>query len=53
MFSCLTPSFSYIFAQAMPAAPAPLNTTRTLPISLPTISSALISAAPEMIAVPC
>jgi len=42
-----------MFAQAMPAAPAPLKTTRTSSIRLPTISTALIIAAPEMMAVPC
>ena len=40
-------------AQAMPAAPAPENTTFTSSIRLPTRSSAFSSAADEMIAVPC
>ena len=40
-------------AQAMPAAPAPAKTTRTWSIFLFTISRALTSAAPEMMAVPC
>jgi hypothetical protein len=38
---------------AMPAAPAPAKTTLTWSIFLPTTSSALTSAAPEMMAVPC
>jgi hypothetical protein len=37
----------------MAAAPAPLNTTLTLPMSFPLISIALSSPAPEMMAVPC
>ncbi len=37
----------------MPAAPAPEKTTLISSIFLPMISSALSSAAPEMIAVPC
>jgi hypothetical protein len=38
---------------AIAAAPAPEKTTRTLAMSFPTMSRALSSAAPEMIAVPC
>ena len=37
----------------MPAAPAPAVASFTSPIFLPTISSALYTAAPTMIAVPC
>jgi hypothetical protein len=37
----------------MPAAPAPQKTTRVRAMSRPVISSALIRAAPEMMAVPC
>ena len=37
----------------MAAAPAPLTTIFTLWISLPTISKAFLSAAAEIIAVPC
>ncbi len=37
----------------MPAAPAPDAATRTLAMSLPTICSALSTAAPTMIEVPC
>jgi hypothetical protein len=40
-------------AVASAAAPAPENTTRTSSIVLATTSSALSSAAPLMIAVPC
>ena len=39
--------------QAMAAAPAPDETSLIAPMSLPTSSSPLSSAAPEMIAVPC
>ncbi len=39
--------------QAMPAAPAPVEATFTSPIFLPTTASALSTAAPTMIEVPC
>ncbi len=38
---------------AVPAAPAPLTTTRTPPSDLPTTRNALVSAASTQIAVPC
>ncbi len=41
------------FARNLPAAPAPLKTTFTSPIFLPTISKAFRSAAPLIMAVPC
>ncbi len=53
MLSGSTPRATYMFAQAIPAAPAPENTTRTFLMSFPTISRAFTSAAPLMIAVPC
>ena len=42
-----------MFAQAMPAAPAPAKTTFTWSIFLFTSSRPFTSAAPEMMAVPC
>ena len=51
--SGLTPIAMYRFAQPIPAAPAPENTTRTFSGFLPTSSSAFRNAAAEMIAVPC
>ena len=48
-----TPSLTYCSAQATAAAPAPTKTTFTSEIFLPANSSALISAAPVMMAVPC
>ncbi len=53
MFSRGTPRTTANLAQAMAEAPAPETTTRSLPISLPCSFTALISAAPEMMAVPC
>ena len=47
------PKATYKRVQEIAAAPAPFTTMLTLLISLPTISSALISAAADMIAVPC
>src|SRR5690606_22065178 len=52
-FSRFTPSSRKNCAQAIPDAPAPWMTTLTEPMSLPTSSSALISPAPAMMAVPC
>ena len=43
----------YFRAVERAEAPAPLNSTFTSSIFLPVTSSALMSAAPEMIAVPC
>src|SRR5205085_1769973 len=48
-----TPSFTYCSAQATAAAPAPTKTTFTCAMSFRVSSSALISAAPVMMAVPC
>ena len=48
-----TPSLTYCSAQATAAAPAPTKTTFTSVIFFPTSYSALINAAPVMIAVPC
>ena len=53
MFSGFTPSATSMSRQAMPAAPAPEVASFTSPIFLPTTSSALSTAAPTMIAVPC
>ena len=53
MFSRFSPSFSSRPRQASAAAPAPLATSLTLPMSLPTTFSALIRAAPTTMAVPC
>ncbi len=53
MFSRLRPRPTSMSRQAMPAAPAPVEASLTLPMSLPTTASALITAAPTMIAVPC
>ena len=47
------PKCRYSFAQEMAEAPAPLTTIFTSSIFLRAISSALSSAAPEIIAVPC
>ena len=53
MFSIFAPRLTIRSRQAMAAAPAPDTTSLTSPIVLPTSSSALSSAADEMIAVPC
>ena len=53
IFSLFAPIFRYIFAEAMAAAPAPLMTILMSPMFFPDISMAFISAADEIIAVPC
>ena len=53
MRSRRTPSRTISSAHEIAAAPAPEMQTRTASSRLPTSSSALSSAAPEMIAVPC
>ena len=52
-FSGLMPSSMKNLAEAMPAAPAPANTTFTREMSRPVSSRALRNAAPPMMAVPC
>ena len=52
-FSGFTPNNTYKFAQAKAAEPAPETTTFILAMSFSAISKAFISAADEMIAVPC
>ena len=53
MFSVLAPSATYIFVHDMAAAPAPFTTIFTLAMSLPFTSSAFLSPAADIIAVPC
>ena len=53
IFFFFTPRDLYIFAHDIAAAPAPQITIFTSPIFLFANSRALISAAPEIIAVPC
>ncbi len=53
IFSFLAPTATYIAVQEIAAAPAPFTTILRSAIFLPCNSEALISAAPEMIAVPC
>ena len=53
MFSTFTPSPTITPTQAMAAAPAPDTAILTAPMSLPTSSRPLSSAALEMMAVPC
>ena len=53
IFSLRAPSITYSFVHEIEAAPAPFTTIFTSSIFLPAISKALISPAPEMIAVPC
>ena len=48
-----TPNDLYSFVQDIAAAPAPLITIEIFSNSLLAISTAFISAADEMIAVPC
>ena len=52
-FSLFTPNFKYKRVQEIAAAPAPLTTIFTLLISFSVISMAFLSAAAEIIAVPC
>ena len=49
----VTPEASIILVTATPAAPSPSISTRSSSIGLPTIFSALNSAAMVTIAVPC
>ncbi len=53
MFSRLTPSFTSISRQAMPAAPPPVETTLMSPNVLPATIIAFVAAAPTTMAVPC
>ena len=53
MCSSFTPRRTQKLVQAMAEAPAPETTTRTWSSFLPASSTALSSAAPEMMAVPC
>ena len=53
MFDTLTPRPTITSRQAIAAAPAPETATLISPMSLPTSSRPLSSAAAEMMAVPC
>ena len=53
MFSTLSPSKTYILAQAKAAEPAPETTIFKSSVFFPANSTAFISAADEIIAVPC
>ena len=53
MFSRLAPSETSRLSEASAAAPAPEQTILTVSIVLPVSSSALVTAAETMIAVPC
>ena len=53
IFFFFTPRATYILAQDIAAAPAPHMTILIFSISFLARSNALISAAPEIIAVPC
>ena len=53
ILSDFTPNALYIFPHEIAAAPAPQITILTSSIFFSAISSALIKAAPEIIAVPC